>query len=102
MYYRIYEQGTTAPGFTGPVNLPFSSNLPTPGDQVWKTETAGINVLNGLSAGQYFEVKIEYVDITVDEFNTKMKVFETNLTELFSESKELEKEIQENLKKINL
>ncbi|WP_010521153.1 HsdM family class I SAM-dependent methyltransferase [Aquimarina agarivorans] len=51
-----------------------------------------------LSAGQYFEVKIEYVDITAEEFATKMKGFESNLENLFAESKSLEKEIQENLK----
>jgi type I restriction enzyme M protein len=51
-----------------------------------------------LSAGQYFEVKIEYTDITPDEFATKMKTFESNLSELFSESKTLELEIQNNLK----
>ncbi|MCO6173587.1 type I restriction-modification system subunit M [Flavobacterium sp. NRK F10] len=51
-----------------------------------------------LSAGQYFEVKIEYVDITADEFATKMKTFENNLESLFAESKALEKEIQNNLK----
>ena len=48
-----------------------------------------------LSAGQYFEVKIEYVDITHDEFTAKMNDFESNLTGLFEESKTLEKEIQE-------
>jgi type I restriction enzyme M protein len=51
-----------------------------------------------LSAGQYFEVKIEYVDITADEFTTTMNAFESNLQGLFSESKSLEKEIQNNLK----
>jgi type I restriction enzyme M protein len=51
-----------------------------------------------LSAGQYFEVKIEYIDISVDGFATKMNDFESNLENLFSESKSLEKEIQENLK----
>jgi type I restriction enzyme M protein len=51
-----------------------------------------------LSAGQYFEVKIEYTDITADEFTTKMKGFESNLETLFAESKILEKEIQSNLK----
>ncbi|UMB61033.1 type I restriction-modification system subunit M [Lutibacter sp. A80] len=54
-----------------------------------------------LSAGQYFEVKIEYVDITAEEFATKMNTFETNLEGLFAESKSLEKEIQKNLKKLN-
>ena len=51
-----------------------------------------------LSAGQYFEVKIEYIDNTGEEFDTKMKDFETNLESLFAESKRLEKEIQNNLK----
>lgn len=51
-----------------------------------------------LSAGQYFEVKIEYVDITVDEFANKMNEFESNLESLFGESKTLEKKIQSNLK----
>jgi len=51
-----------------------------------------------LSAGQYFEVKIEYVDITAKEFEAKMKGFEENLSQLFKEGKELETEIMENLK----
>lgn len=50
------------------------------------------------SAGQYFEVKIEYTDITAQEFATKMKTFESNLNELFAQSKTLEKEIQQHLK----
>ena len=53
-----------------------------------------------LSAGQYFEVKIEYVDITAEEFEGKMKGFETNLENLFVESTGLEKEIQGNLKSL--
>lgn len=51
-----------------------------------------------LSAGQYFEVKIEYTDITPQEFETKMQTFESNLEKLFAESKRLEMEIQNNLK----
>jgi type I restriction enzyme M protein len=49
------------------------------------------------SAGQYFEVKIEYTDITPKEFETKMNGFKTNLDSLFAESKTLEKEIQKQL-----
>jgi type I restriction enzyme M protein len=52
------------------------------------------------SAGQYFEVKIEYTDITPTEFATKMETFENNLSELFAESKTLELEIQNNLKRL--
>ncbi|GAA4026440.1 class I SAM-dependent DNA methyltransferase [Flavobacterium cheonhonense] len=50
------------------------------------------------SAGQYFEVKIDYVDITPEEFADKIKSFESNLESLFSESKLLEIEIKSNLK----
>lgn len=49
------------------------------------------------SAGQYFDVKIEYVDITKDEFDAKMKSFSDNLENMFSESKELEDEIKKQL-----
>ena len=49
------------------------------------------------SAGQYFDVKIEYIDITKDEFDTKMKSFSDNLEAMFGESKELEDEIKKQL-----
>ena len=55
-----------------------------------------------LSAGQYFEVKIEYVDISQDVFNRKIKDFESNLTLLFDESKKIEKEINLNINRIEL
>jgi type I restriction enzyme M protein len=47
-----------------------------------------------LSAGQYFEVKIEYTDITSIEFEAKISGYKNNLDTLFAESKKLEKEIQ--------
>jgi type I restriction enzyme M protein len=49
-----------------------------------------------LSAGQYFDVKIEYVDITQEEFEEKMNGYKTKLSELFKESKVLEDEIIKN------
>lgn len=49
------------------------------------------------SAGQYFEVKIEYTDITADEFKAKMEGFKSNLSHLFAESRSLETEIQKQL-----
>jgi type I restriction enzyme M protein len=52
------------------------------------------------SAGQYFDVKIEYTDITPAEFTAKMKGFQGNLDQLFAESGELEKEIQKQLKRL--
>lgn len=50
------------------------------------------------SAGQYFDVKIEYTDISAEDFAAKMKDFQSNLDGLFAESRELEKEIQNQLK----
>lgn len=52
------------------------------------------------SAGQYFDVKIKYTDITAAEFETKMDGFKSNLDTLFTESKSLEKEIESNLKSL--
>lgn len=51
-----------------------------------------------LSAGQYFDVGIEYVDITPAQFAEKMQVFTNNLDSLFSKSLELETEIKNKLK----
>ncbi|MDQ7002564.1 MAG: class I SAM-dependent DNA methyltransferase [Ghiorsea sp.] len=50
-----------------------------------------------LSAGQYFEVKIEYTDITHEEFETKMKGFNDNLDGLFTDSRDLEAAIKKQL-----
>jgi type I restriction enzyme M protein len=50
-----------------------------------------------LSAGQYFQFKIDYIDISSDEFEKKIKAYESNLNSLFEESKNLEKKIKENL-----
>ena len=49
------------------------------------------------SAGQYFEVKIEYSDITPEQFAAKMKGFTDNLDSLFSQSWALEAEIKTQL-----
>ncbi len=49
------------------------------------------------SAGQYFEVKIEYSDITPAEFQAKMGDFTQNLDSLFAESARLEGEIRKQL-----
>jgi type I restriction enzyme M protein len=50
-----------------------------------------------LSAGQYFDVKVEYTDITPAEFEAKMKGFTDNLNSLFDQSRELEGEIKKQL-----
>ena len=50
-----------------------------------------------LSTGQYFVIKIEYVDISEEEFNAQMKADTEELTAMFKESHELEEEIQKQL-----
>lgn len=50
------------------------------------------------SAGKYFEVKIEYVDITAGEFDEKMKSYTDTLDSLFAESHGLEEEIKKQLR----
>lgn len=49
------------------------------------------------SAGQYFEVKIEHVDITPEEFEAKMTEFKTRLAEMFAKGRELEESIMAQL-----
>ena len=53
------------------------------------------------SAGQYFDVKIDYVDISPEEFKEKMDGFKRNLDKMFSNSKILEKEISKQIEKLN-
>lgn len=53
-----------------------------------------------LSAGQYFDVKIEYVELTPEEFAQKMQAYQTQLQEYFEEGAKLQAEIMEQLKKV--
>ena len=46
-----------------------------------------------LSAGQYFDIKIEYVEITPDEIRAKMQSAQDNLQAMFDKSQELQKKI---------
>jgi type I restriction enzyme M protein len=50
-----------------------------------------------LSAGQYFDVKIDYINLTTAQFATRMQTFNSNLDELFKKSARLEKEIKKRL-----
>lgn len=50
-----------------------------------------------LSAGQYFDIKIDYMDITEDEFNARMANYKQTLAEQFVESHRLEEEIMKQL-----
>ena len=54
------------------------------------------------SAGQYFEVEIEYIDITSEEFAVKMNTYKNNLNSLFKESNLLEEEIVKQLSRLKL
>jgi len=49
------------------------------------------------SAGQYFDVKIEYTEMTPEQFAAKIKGFTENLESLFSQSRELEAEIKKQI-----
>lgn len=53
-----------------------------------------------LAAGQYFDVKIDYVELTQDEFNAKMAEYTANLQAFFAEGNALQTEIMEQLKKV--
>ena len=49
------------------------------------------------SAGQYFDVKIEYVDITADEFKERMDSYKTSLSQHFRKGRELEDRVMEQM-----
>ena len=47
---------------------------------------------------QDFETKIEFNEISNDEFNDKIKIIESNLVEFFDESNSLENDIYNSIK----
>ena len=55
-----------------------------------------------LSAGQYFNIKIDYVDITEEEFNRRIANYKKVLTKQFTESRRLEEEIMKQLDTLKL
>ena len=50
-----------------------------------------------LSAGQYFDVKIEFVELSQEEFEQRMAAYADRLGKLFAEGKSLESEIEKRL-----
>lgn len=50
-----------------------------------------------LMAGQYFDIKVEHVDISLEQFSERLSKYETILSESFTESKNLEKEIKKQI-----
>jgi type I restriction enzyme M protein len=55
-----------------------------------------------LSAGQYFDVKIEHVDITAKEFSEKMAAYQSRLNSLFLDSRSLEADISGKLERLKV
>ena len=53
-------------------------------------------------AGQYFEVKIEYVDITSDEFENKITEYKSSLNEMFRKGHDVERQIIESIGRLIL
>ncbi|MCQ2739268.1 MAG: type I restriction-modification system subunit M [bacterium] len=52
------------------------------------------------SAGQYFEIKTEYIDLTQEQFKSKIDEYNENLTKLYSNSHTLEQKIQKQMELI--
>ena len=55
-----------------------------------------------LSAGQYFPVKIEYVEMTPEELSNKIATYQENLSDLFAESEKIESDIMTQIGELKL
>ncbi len=53
-----------------------------------------------LNAGQYFDIRIDHVDIDQKDFENKINEHTSNLNNMFAKSRELENEIMDNLKSL--
>jgi type I restriction enzyme M protein len=53
------------------------------------------------SAGQYFKVKIEYVEFSSEEFQEKMQGFQSDLRKFFDEGHQLEHDILSQLENLS-
>ena len=53
-----------------------------------------------LSAGQYFEVRIEFVELSQEAFERRMTAYADRLGKLFAEGKSLESEIEKRLEEL--
>ncbi|HPI71300.1 MAG TPA: N-6 DNA methylase, partial [Tenuifilaceae bacterium] len=63
---------------------------------VSKTELKDKNY--SFSAGQYFEVRVDYVDISPDQFNERIKLTSSKLESLFDQSSKEESKLMSNLR----
>ena len=55
-----------------------------------------------LSAGQYFDVKIEYVDITQEEYEKMIDEFNEDLAKYVEETNQFQQEISKVLKELKI
>ena len=53
-----------------------------------------------LSAGQYFDVRIQYSELSHEEFEAKIKEYQSTLNQLFTNSKAIEESIQTQMKRL--
>lgn len=53
-----------------------------------------------LSAGQYFDIKIDFVELTNDEFKNRIKNYSQQLKEYFTRSQQLDSEIIEQIEEL--
>ena len=55
-----------------------------------------------LAAGQYFDIKVEFVELSQNEFDEMIEKHNNNLSILFARGKELESNIEDQLKALSL
>lgn len=55
-----------------------------------------------LGAGQYFDIKIDHIDISEEEFNSSISTFMSNINSMQKESERLTEEMNELITKIGL
>ena len=55
-----------------------------------------------LNAGQYFKIKIQFSEITKEEFASKMKTYSQDISELFSINNDLDKKILSDIEGLEL
>lgn len=55
-----------------------------------------------LSAGQYFEVKIQYEDLTPKQFSAKIVAYQLTLAEMFQKSRKLEAKVTKGIRGLRL
>ncbi|MDD2637057.1 MAG: class I SAM-dependent DNA methyltransferase [Bacteroidales bacterium] len=57
---------------------------------------------HSFSASQYFDIEIEYEELSPEEFKSKILNYKKDIRAYFSKSKQLESEIEESLKRIKI